>query len=132
MFTYFVARNFQDMKFLPLNRRCILSFIAVAASVHQSMSGLTKDEIKLYENKIRTIYQIAALNGHDSIVLGALGCGIFNNPPSEVSKIFYDILQKEFKGYFKRVIFAILWDHNSRPGLVNAFAKYFPIMKTIK
>ena len=111
---------------LPLDQRCVLSFIAVAARVHYSMGPLTKNEIEAYKNKIQTIYRIAYENGHDALVLGALGCGIFNNPPGDVAKIFYDVLMEEFNGCFARVTFAILWDHNSKPLLRESFMKYFP------
>eukprot|EP01084_Bolivina_argentea_P291330 500682_1 len=111
---------------LPLNQRCILSFIAVAAQIHYGGDMLSQQEIIAFQNKIRTIYSIALENGHDSLVLGAMGCGIFGNPPMQVAKIFYDVLVNEFNGHFARVMFAILWDHNSQPQLVQSFMKYFP------
>ena len=38
---------------------------------------LTDEGRKVEANKIRTIYRIALENGHDSIVLGAFGCGVY-------------------------------------------------------
>eukprot|EP01083_Nonionella_stella_P004245 12247_1 len=111
---------------LPLNQRCVLGFIAVAAQVHYGGATLSEQEVTAFEHKIRTIYNIALENGHDALVLGAMGCGIFNNPPLEVASIFHRILMDEFKDQFARVTFAILWDHNSRPQLVQSFTKYFP------
>eukprot|EP01083_Nonionella_stella_P299715 1019515_1 len=112
---------------LPLDQRCVLSFIAVAARVHYNGSKpLNKNEIKAYKHKIRAIYQTALEHGHSALVLGALGCGIFHNPPGQVAELFYEILVKEFNGRFARVVFAILWDHNSMPKLVESFTKYFP------
>lgn len=72
--------------------------------------GTMTEEGKIIEmNKIRTILRIALDNGHDSVVLGAFGCGVFNLLPSEVSQMFYDVLSEpEFKGNFKKVVFAIL------------------------
>ena len=37
--------------------------------------GFTPEGEQVMRDKIRTIYRIALLNGHDSIVLGAFGCG---------------------------------------------------------
>lgn len=65
--------------------------------------------LEIEKNKIRTIYRIALENNHDSLILGAFGCGIFDLLPSEVSKLFYDVLNEpEFKGNFKKIVFAIL------------------------
>ncbi len=65
------------------------------------------------KNKIRTVLAIAAENGHDSIVLGAMGCGAFRNPPSHIARLFHEIIDGEFNGRFKKITFAILEDHNS-------------------
>ena len=40
--------------------------------------GFTKEGEALMRDKIRTLYRIALLNGHDSLVLGAMGCGAFH------------------------------------------------------
>lgn len=66
-------------------------------------------------HKIRTILRIGLLHGHDSLVLGALGCGAFRNPPHHIAKLFHEVLnEKEFCNKYKRIVFAILEDHNSR------------------
>ncbi|KEF52659.1 uncharacterized protein A1O9_11076 [Exophiala aquamarina CBS 119918] len=47
------------------------------------------------------------------LVLGALGCGAFRNPPKVIARTFKDILaEEEWRGYFDRIIFAII----DRPG----------------
>ena len=59
-------------------------------------------------NKIRTIFRIALENGHDSIVGGAFGCGIFRLHSDEVAGLFRDVLNEpEFKNRFKKIVFAI-------------------------
>lgn len=64
-------------------------------------------------NKIRTIYRIALANGHDSIVLGAWGCGVFKHNPTQIANMFLQILEeKEFKNKFKEVCFAVLGEEN--------------------
>eukprot|EP01084_Bolivina_argentea_P073481 133345_1 len=113
---------------LPLNERAVISFISVAAEAHGSsgLVDLNEKEIETYKHKIRSIYRISFENGHDCLVLGAMGCGAFGNPPGTVAKLFYDVLINEFNGCFQNVIFAILWDHNSTLKLVQSFMKYFP------
>lgn len=66
------------------------------------------------KNKMRTILRIALLHGHTCLVLGALGCGAFRNPPRHVARMFHEVFEEpEFKGRFSEVYFAILEDHNS-------------------
>ena len=69
---------------------------------------LTSISKEIEKNKIRTIYRIALDNNHDSIVLGAFGCGVYNLKSEEVSKLFKEILEEtEFKNKFKVIAFAI-------------------------
>lgn len=64
-------------------------------------------------NKIRTIYRIALDNGHDSLVLGAWGCGVFKHNPKQIAQMFLHILEEsEFKNKFKEVCFAVLGESN--------------------
>lgn len=59
--------------------------------------------------KIRQMLRAMALNHHEEIVLGALGCGAFQTPPEAMAALFGEVLsESEFKGRFKRVTFAIL------------------------
>ena len=66
------------------------------------------------KNKIRTIFRLGLLHGHDALVLGALGCGAFRNPPRHVARLFHEVMdESEFKNKYCRIIFAILDDHNT-------------------
>ncbi len=69
---------------------------------------LTGEGKAIEANKIRTIFRIALENGHDSMVLGALGCGVFRLHSDEVAGLFRDVLnESEFKNRFKKLVFAI-------------------------
>lgn len=75
---------------------------------------LQGNDISVLKDKVRTILRIAILEGHNKIVLGALGCGAYQNPPKHVARIFRDVLgEAEFCKSFKEVCFAILEDSNS-------------------
>lgn len=89
--------------------------------------GFTPEGITIMQDKIRTIYRIALVNGHDSLVLGAFGCGAFRLRSDLVARIFRDILQdKEFAGRFKDVRFAILERGNaSETGRNGRFAPFY-------
>lgn len=80
------------------------------------------------KNKNRTILRIALEHRHDAIVLGALGCGAFANPPAQVAKLFHEVFEEpEFKDQFKEVVFAILEDKNSIRN--SSTGNYLPFKK---
>ncbi|MBO7416546.1 MAG: TIGR02452 family protein [Bacteroidaceae bacterium] len=61
------------------------------------------------KEKIRTILRIGILKGHDSLVLGALGCGAFCTPPAQMARLFHQVLdEEEFQGRFSKIVFAII------------------------
>lgn len=55
------------------------------------------------------------------LILGAAGCGVFNNDPVLVSKIFFDLLKTKYNGYFDKVIFALYTkDYKGLPSPVGS------------
>jgi uncharacterized protein (TIGR02452 family) len=58
--------------------------------------------------RILKVLSIGILHGHDSIVLGAWGCGAFGNDSSEIARLFHKALEANFSGAYRRVIFAIV------------------------
>ncbi|KNG52666.1 mitochondrial chaperone bcs1 [Stemphylium lycopersici] len=62
------------------------------------------------KKKIRLVLRVAANKGHTKLVLGALGCGVFANPPKEVAQCFLEVFQEpEFQGgWWEEVVFAVL------------------------
>lgn len=62
--------------------------------------------------KIENIFAIAFHHKHDSLVLSALGCGAFKNPPTYVAELFRSVIE-QYAGFFKLITFAILDDHNA-------------------
>lgn len=109
-----------------------MSFIAVPGINHPDL----KDEIHLADNmiegtknKMRTILRIGLRHGHDSLVLGALGCGAFCNPPSHIARLFHEVFEEsEFKNKYRLICFAILDDHNSHKSH-NPDGNYLPFVK---
>lgn len=66
------------------------------------------------KNKIRTILRIACDQGQKNLVLGALGCGAFHNPPRHTARLFREVLcEQEFAGAFDRICFAVKSGHSS-------------------
>ncbi|MCW3124679.1 MAG: hypothetical protein JWO03_337 [Bacteroidetes bacterium] len=69
---------------------------------------------------------IAALHGHEVLVLGAWGSGVFRNPADKVAGYFkYHLKEnKKFEGIFRKVVFAVL-DKTSGQTTINAFKERF-------
>lgn len=95
-----------------------MAFIAVAGINRRGIIGdLTNQEIARTKNKIRTIFRIGLKKKHDSLVLGALGCGAFHNPPRTIARLFHEVMEEpEFKNKYRRLVFAIFDDHNAPNG----------------
>ncbi len=78
------------------------------------------------KNKIRTMFRIGLLHGHDAIVLGAWGCGAFRNPPEHMARLFHEVLEEdEFARKYRIVRFAVIEDHNSRHSNFAPFDREF-------
>ena len=112
----------------------IAAFISVAGINHPTLTSegmIDEAHIEMIKNKIRTILRIGLQNGHDSLVLGALGCGAFCNPPQHIALLFYEVLkEKEFINKYKHISFAILEDSNSfhkhnKQGNLKCFEQQF-------
>ena len=78
--------------------------------------------------RIKRVFAVALLHGHESLVLGAWGCGVFKNDPVEVAEWFHYHLGKggDFYRAFRRVHFAVL-DRTKNLDNYQAFARHFAI-----
>ncbi len=82
------------------------------------------DEIReVMCQRIERILLIAAAHGHDALVLGAFGCGVFRNDPVEVAELFQHALTGRFRGVYQRVHFAVL--DRDEGACINAFHAAF-------
>lgn len=100
---------------LPASDLPVTSVISVAALRHPY---LTPDEKAFAsagqraetKRKIRVSLRVAAMNGHTKLVLGALGCGVFANPPTDVAQCFLEVFhEQEFQGgWWEDVVFAVM------------------------
>ena len=118
-----VFRSTEESGYALLEKPWKVNMIAVAAISHPDLETVDGEEriaeylVPCAKNKLRTILRIAADNGQKTLVLGAIGCGAFSNPPHHVARLFREILdEKEFAGVFRRVLFVIKEDYNSPAG----------------
>lgn len=59
------------------------------------------------ERRIDMVLAIAKVHEYETLVLGAWGCGVFQNDPEMVARLFDEALNGKYKGQFKKVIFAV-------------------------
>ncbi|MFD7912083.1 TIGR02452 family protein [Streptomyces sp. NPDC059752] len=69
------------------------------------------------------VLEVAALHGYRRLVLGAWGCGVFQNDPAQVAEAFRGLLADRFAGVFEQVVFGIL---DRDPTTREAFERAFP------
>jgi uncharacterized protein (TIGR02452 family) len=68
---------------------------------------LKEDQKNVMEKKIRMLFYAAHLNGNDSMVLSAWGCGAFFCPIQGTAKLFRKVIDEGVPGSVKKIVFAI-------------------------
>ena len=64
------------------------------------------DLYQLHVKRMRRILDIAAIQNNDVVILGAYGCGAFQNPPDVVAKALKQVAF-EYRYHFKTIEFAV-------------------------
>jgi uncharacterized protein (TIGR02452 family) len=106
------AHIMKDSAYNTLDQPVEVAFVSVAAFANPptDLYGMLPDYIhNITEQKIRMIYHLGLIQKYDCLILGALGCGAFNNPPHEIAQIFCDVTE-DFVQRYKRIIFPIKCD----------------------
>ncbi|CAF1327794.1 unnamed protein product [Rotaria sordida] len=95
----------------PLENVCSL---AMAAYRNPKLDGnmLSPKYAVGMRKKIENIFSIAYKHKHDCLILSALGCGAFRNPPDHIAKLFRSVIE-QYAGFFQTILFAIINDHNT-------------------
>lgn len=76
------------------------------------------------KERARKFLWIANQNNHKTLILGAWGCGVFQNDSHEIAKMFDDLLKVEIANCFERVILAI-YDKTPTRKVYQAFVDVF-------
>ncbi|MEM8906590.1 MAG: TIGR02452 family protein [Bacteroidota bacterium] len=86
----------------------ILTAPAVNAGVVQRQEPQHIDQIEsVMKRRIDMVLAIAQKHQHTRLILGAWGCGVFQNDPAIVAKLFGTLLKGKYWGQFAQVVFAI-------------------------
>jgi uncharacterized protein (TIGR02452 family) len=80
----------------------------VARTREKHVFALDRDR-NFTKDKMRLTLRLAALHRHGVLVLGAMGCGVFANPPEDVAHCWLEVLREdEFGGnWWREVCFAV-------------------------
>lgn len=70
------------------------------------------------------VLEIGAKHAHETLVLGAWGCGVFRNDAREVATTFRELLTTRYADAFARVVFAV-WDTSATHATFEAFRETF-------
>jgi uncharacterized protein (TIGR02452 family) len=94
-----------------------------------SLSATRREQVRLRAQCACEFYGItetdAGDQGHRSLLLGAWGCGVFQNDPAMVADAFGQWLESpRFQGCFDRVTFAI-YDSSQSQATLKAFQARF-------
>ncbi len=94
-----------------LDELAFTSFItspAVNAGVVRRQQPEHEDKIEgAMKTRIRKVLALANSKGYKTLILGAWGCGVFENEPEMIARLFHEALETAFAGKFEKVIFAI-------------------------
>ncbi|WP_419720007.1 TIGR02452 family protein [Paenibacillus illinoisensis] len=117
-----VIRDDEDRLLAQYYTTAFITAPAVNAGVVKEREQADDQQIEsVMKERIRYILDVAAMNGHRTLVLGAYGCGVFRNDPVDVARYFRDVLvQENFRQSFERIVFAVL-DRSAGQRIIKAF-----------
>lgn len=112
----------------PLPKAYVCSFITspavnAGAYLQDNRANAATVEAEMAD-RVEKVLTIAAGHGHDTLVLGAWGCGVFRNDPEVIAALFADSLKGLFKNVFRHVAFAVL-DYSADQHIIGPFARRF-------
>ena len=103
----------ENWDLIPTDEMQKLDFVACPALKYpetitvNNEKRLVDKDVEILKKKIKLIIQIAVDNNHDTIILGAMGCGAFLCPIKHVANIFKEVLE-ELDGVILNYFFAIM------------------------
>lgn len=107
-----------------------VSFITSPAvnvgALRQNTPGLVNQIEPVMRGRIEKVLQVALRHGHDVLILGAWGCGVFKNSPRLIAEWFFDQLGPggPFATAFTHVAFAVL-DRSESAEIIAPFRERF-------
>ncbi len=98
---------------------------AVNAGVVRKRKEAKWPEIEaVMRERIKKVLSLAAHYRCEALVLGAWGCGVFQNPSEMIAGLFSELLLGDFVGVFKHITFAVL-DSSKQQKFIGPFLQQF-------
>jgi uncharacterized protein (TIGR02452 family) len=113
-----------DGNYLPrFYKADVITSPAVNAGVVRRQEGANNHKIvEVTRLRMQKVLMLFAENECVDIILGAWGCGVFQNVPAEMASLFHECLEGNFKNVFRKVLFAIKSD---KPAMLAPFQERF-------
>lgn len=118
---------FRDERFRLMKEPVTASVLTIpAVNMGQVLlKGEDPEEAKrVMRERMMLILSIFAGQNSKHLVLGAYGCGVFRNNPSDIAKWWKELLEEFFYGQFETVVFAVL-DRPVNGKCIQAFEDAF-------
>jgi uncharacterized protein (TIGR02452 family) len=121
---------FRDDEDALLERYYPLSFLTAPAvnvgAWRRNEPGRMAEVEPVMLARMEKVLSLAVVHGHELLVLGAWGCGVFGNDPGQVAGWFHRHLTGEgmFRGAFRKVVFAVL-DGTEDHSTIRPFERLF-------
>lgn len=121
---------FRDDEDALLERTCAVSFVTAPAVNAGALRKNEPDKMAQVEPvmlaRMEKVLSLAVIHGHDVLVLGAWGCGVFANDPDRMAGWFHCHLAGEgqFCRAFRKVVFAVL-DRTGDRSTIRPFERHF-------
>src|SRR5262249_16056788 len=121
---------FRDDADALLDRPYPVSFVTAPAvnvpALRTNESARLAQVEPVMRSRMDKVLSLAVVHGHDLLVLGAWGCGVFANDPERVARWFRDHLTGDgiFARAFRRVVFAVL-DRTGARSILGPFERHF-------
>ena len=93
-----------------------------AGVIRRNETGNIEKIVPVMRKRIEKLLALCLFHQHTTLVLGAWGCGVFQNDPEEIAELFKEALTGPFANQFKRVVFAVKTDKES---IIDPFKKRF-------
>ena len=99
----------EDLNLLPQELCFDVDVITCAAAYLGNAAYVDRTVLfEMFESRAKNIFETAAENGAEILILGAFGCGAFMNPPEIVAEAFRRVIEEQqYDRSFKKIVFAI-------------------------
>lgn len=95
-----------DIYEMPKNRFCV---DVITCAAPYNVDGHDESVlIEIYKTRLTNIFEVAADNDADVLILGAFGCGVFSNPPELMAKSFKRLIQDKYYQFFTEICFPLI------------------------